>query len=381
MQIDFNIDTIASLLSFFQALLLGMFLLTHKGGNRLANVFLGVFVLSYYFGDLYDFLGAAGIVSEHHALIFFPSLTLFLYGPAIYYYVRSIVDEKFDLSTRTILLAATPGLIELIAGFILFAQPVDTKIQLMQSETFNLIHHVYTLIAGVHALFYVGLALRLVGEYRVYHRDITSVAVPKQLKWFRYFLYYFLFRFMLWVGMKVAILIVGGFTDYNLNLIFSYIIVALSISSLLVIYALSFITFKHLDVISSFFQKKRYELSQIDPEKENDFYTKIIEMIERDKKYLNPDFKITDLAEELAINSKYISQVINKNLGDNFTQLLNKYRVDEVKKKLKNPAYHHLTISAIAEECGFKSKSTFTRVFRHHTGMLPKEFKNNGSIN
>ncbi len=381
MQIDLNLDTISSLLSFFQALFLGVFLLTYKAGNRSANVFLAVFILSYYFSDLYNFLGVSGIVSEHHALIFFPSLALFFYGPAIYNYVRSIVDDTFEASTKAILIAFTPGLIELIAGFILFAQPVDIKIQLLQSETFNLIHHVYSLIAGVHAVLYVGLALRLVGEYRVYHRGETSVAVPKQLKWFRYFLYYFLFRFMLWVGMKVAILVVGGFTDYNLNPVFSYIIVALSIASLLVIYALSFITFKHLDVISSFYQKKRYEQSQIDPEKESDFYTKIIEMIEGNKKYLNPDYKISDLAEELAINSKYISQVINKNLGDNFTQLLNKYRVDEVKKKLKDPAYNNLTISAIAEECGFKSKSTFTRVFRHHTGMLPKEYKDGGAKN
>jgi hypothetical protein len=335
MQVDLSLDTISSLLSFFQALFLGVFLLAHRGGNRSANIFLAVFILSYYFGDLYNFLGASGSVSEYHELIFFPSLLLFFYGPAIYYYVRSIVDEKFEASTKKILFTFIPGFIELLAGLVLFAQPVDIKIQLVQSETFNLIHHVYSLIAGIHAILYVGWALRLVGEYQLYHRGETSIAIPKQLKWFQYFLYYFLFRFLIWVGMKVAILTVGGFTDYNLNGIFSYIIVILSIASLLVIYAISFITFNYLDVISSFFQKKRYEQSQIDPEKATDYYTKIIEMIERNKKYLNPDYKISDLAEELAINSKYISQIINKNLGDNFTQLLNKYRVDEVKKKLK----------------------------------------------
>lgn len=381
MQIDFNLDTVSSLLSFCQALLLGLFLLTYKGGNRPANIFLGIFIFNYYFGDLYNFLGASGIVSKYHTLIFFPSLALFFYGPAIYYYVKSIVDENFELSTKQLLFTFSLGFIELLAGLILFLQPVDTKIQLLQSEVFNLIHHLYSLIAGIHAVLYVGLSLRIVGEYRLYHTGETSVEVPKQLKWFRYFLYYFLLRFLLWVVMKVVILIVGGFTDYDLNTIFSYLTATISIASMLVIYAMSFVTFKHLGVISSFYQKKRYAQSPIDPEKEIYYYERIIEVIEREKKYLNPEYKITDLAEELAVNSKYLSQVINKNLGDNFTQLLNKYRVEDVKQKLKNPDYHYLTIAAIAEESGFKSKSTFTRVFRHHTGLLPKEFKNREGAN
>lgn len=170
-------------------------------------------------------------------------------------------------------------------------------------------------------------------------------------------------------------MIFGGLLDYDLNAAFYYIVNLLSFTSLIAIYAISYFTLKHLDVVSSGFQKKKYSGSKLDAKKEPEYYQKVIEITETEQSYLNPDYTINDLAARLSINSKYLSQIINKHIEGGFIQLINKYRIEAVKKSLNDPANNHLTIYAIAESCGFTSKSTFTRVFRTHVGMLPKEYK------
>jgi len=59
----------------------------------------------------------------------------------------------------------------------------------------------------------------------------------------------------------------------------------------------------------------------------------------------------------------------------NFYTFINEYRVEEVKKRLVDHQYDHLTFLAIAYECGFNSKSSFNFIFKKSTGMTPSEFK------
>ena len=53
---------------------------------------------------------------------------------------------------------------------------------------------------------------------------------------------------------------------------------------------------------------------------------------------------------------------------------MNEYRVEEFKRQIQNPQNKHLTLLAVALDCGFNSKSTFNRAFKNATGTTPKEF-------
>ncbi|HDR67474.1 MAG TPA: helix-turn-helix domain-containing protein, partial [Bacteroidaceae bacterium] len=52
----------------------------------------------------------------------------------------------------------------------------------------------------------------------------------------------------------------------------------------------------------------------------------------------------------------------------------NDYRVEEVKKRLQDPKFKHLTILAIAYESGFNSKSSFNTIFKERTGLTPSDY-------
>jgi AraC-like DNA-binding protein len=94
-----------------------------------------------------------------------------------------------------------------------------------------------------------------------------------------------------------------------------------------------------------------------------------------EKPYLDRELTIYDLAEQLKIPRHFLSEVINEHLGKNFYNLVNDYRVEEVKHRMEDPAYRNLTILAIAYDSGFNSKSSFNTIFKEKTGMTPSEYQ------
>lgn len=91
------------------------------------------------------------------------------------------------------------------------------------------------------------------------------------------------------------------------------------------------------------------------------------------KPWLNPTLSLYDLASELNISSHKLTLLLNNYLKTNFYDYINHFRVEEVKKMLKNNIKKY-TILAIALECGFNNKASFNRIFKQKTGQTPSEF-------
>jgi AraC-like DNA-binding protein len=104
---------------------------------------------------------------------------------------------------------------------------------------------------------------------------------------------------------------------------------------------------------------------------------KILTLIDQERLYLNPELTLTDFAQRLHTHSKLISAVINEAFEKNFNDFVNEYRVNLFKEKVNDPKLKHLTLLAIAFECGFNSKSTFNRAVKRATGEMPSTFIQN----
>lgn len=102
---------------------------------------------------------------------------------------------------------------------------------------------------------------------------------------------------------------------------------------------------------------------------------KLIQAMEVDKLYRNPDIRLSTLADTLGENPNNVSQVINQLFEQNFYDFINTSRIKEAKILLKSPLYDHLTVEAIGQEVGFKSKSTFYASFKKLTSLTPVDFK------
>jgi AraC-like DNA-binding protein len=66
-----------------------------------------------------------------------------------------------------------------------------------------------------------------------------------------------------------------------------------------------------------------------------------------------------------------LTQILNQKMKTNFYSLVNNYRVETVKEKLKDPENRQFTILAAAYESGFNSKSVFNAYFKKSEGIPP----------
>ena len=120
----------------------------------------------------------------------------------------------------------------------------------------------------------------------------------------------------------------------------------------------------------------KYQRSGLKEKNVADYVNKIKKYMLIEKPYLNRELTIFDLSDQLKIPRHILSEVINEHMGKNFYHLVNEYRVNEVKERMKNDEYKHLTILAIAYDSGFNSKSSFNTIFKERTGQTPSEYMN-----
>lgn len=84
--------------------------------------------------------------------------------------------------------------------------------------------------------------------------------------------------------------------------------------------------------------------------------------IRKNKPYLNPKLKITDMTRELATNRTSLSLLINRTYGMNFSRYINRFRMEELERIKNNPAYADLSEVEKAILAGFSDYRGYKRV-------------------
>ncbi|WP_316762192.1 helix-turn-helix domain-containing protein [Pedobacter aquatilis] len=127
--------------------------------------------------------------------------------------------------------------------------------------------------------------------------------------------------------------------------------------------------------MTEIYKEVPYKKSGLDSVKVDDIFHALLAYMHDVKPFLRDDLSLSQLAKELSVNPNQLSQVINQRSGGNFFSFVNGYRVEEVKKKLMDPSFSHLSILGIAMDSGFRSKSAFNRIFSQQVGMEPGQYK------
>jgi putative ABC transport system permease protein len=99
------------------------------------------------------------------------------------------------------------------------------------------------------------------------------------------------------------------------------------------------------------------------------------EAVAANRLYEDAELTLTTLAVKLMIHPHDLSRIINLGLEKNFSDFINEFRVREIARKMRDPAYERLTLLGIAYDSGFNSQSTFHRAFKEMTGKTPAEYK------
>lgn len=102
-------------------------------------------------------------------------------------------------------------------------------------------------------------------------------------------------------------------------------------------------------------------------------YQAILQLMERDKPWLDAGFSLQDLSTRLATNQKYISQAINMYSDTGFSGMMNRYRVNEARRLILE-GKPDASLNDIALSSGFTNRVSFYRQFKEITGISPSEF-------
>ena len=100
---------------------------------------------------------------------------------------------------------------------------------------------------------------------------------------------------------------------------------------------------------------------------------RITELMEEKQLYKVSDLKVSDIANELTTNARYVSDCIKNSTNYSFTQYVNSYRIQHAQQIMLDMPDQK--ISTIYLDSGFTNETTFFRAFKAITGMTPKDWK------
>ena len=84
------------------------------------------------------------------------------------------------------------------------------------------------------------------------------------------------------------------------------------------------------------------------------------------------------MANQLGVSHRYMSDTIKTETGKTAVDQINLYLIEEAKNLLLTP---NVTISETAYKLGFEYPQYFSRLFKKKTGISPKKYIENASLN
>lgn len=122
-------------------------------------------------------------------------------------------------------------------------------------------------------------------------------------------------------------------------------------------------------------EQEKYKGSSLTSQRSKLYLDRLMALMADEKPHLDPELSLLKLSRMIGITKEDLSQVINEQLGKNFKNFVNQYRVEEAKKKLLDPREEQYVLLKIAFDVGFNSKSVFNSSFKKVTGVSPSEFR------
>jgi AraC-like DNA-binding protein len=384
MEIKFSLVDILSLIALLMGLLYNFQILTLKNRTKATSYF-SFYLFNITFIILFFFLLRMGL---DYILKFVTPLLIFseLIMPiSLYIYLRKITQshdkKKYLRHYITPIIASVIILIILLIVVLNKDKALDVFLSTLLISYVLFIMTIGFLVLNV---IYLILSFRLLYRHQKLIRNYYSYTQKVDLNWVKLMLFAYIF---LLVGLILSNISNLDWTDYVFYGVLIVFIIFIGHNAL---------KQKNIWTEDKQIPNNKIKNEVIDDgnvhelENESENYTdsqlelfkvlkdKLVLYMEEEKPYLDQDLSILKLAKDLGTNTKYLSHVINTEFNQNFINYINEFRISDVKEKLL-AGNLNLTIEAIAQNAGFKSKSSFNAAFKKSTGSTPSNFMQKNS--
>ena len=375
-------DQIANVLIWviiIQGIFLGFTYIFSKKSKSKANKILGFFLLAFVFEALssdfipYNYIGTY-LFGDYFGL---PEVKLFF--PALF---LNYVLEKLDRTAayKNYLLTNY-----VLATIVFCFTPVNVILHIAANTSIREVLGVQNTDTLFMALQYLAFLLTvaaflisIVETYRyrrIVQNEYTDFGMLR-INWL-WQLIFILFPIIILWGFELAYIIAGGRgpSEYlSITWVFVFIF----------LYFFSFKAFRNPNLFENTPEKVRRELGKDLAEQKNDKNpcseenrNRIVSEMEKNQFYLNDELTLHSFAREIDMSSRLISTCVNKNMGHNFNEWVNNYRVERALQIIKEDDKNLLSIEGIGSDSGFKSRSAMYAAFKKKLGHSPGHFRKN----
>ncbi|QSE97377.1 helix-turn-helix domain-containing protein [Fulvivirga lutea] len=289
----------------------------------------------------------------------------YVIGPAFYLFIKRHIGRRLE---RIDWFHLFPFVVFYIYLFPFYLRPaqerIHTFINFWEPEVYTIDPHHY--LYQLHFLFYAMLSLRIL---RSGQKELKEFSSDSNIINYEY------------IGKVIQLMLIFCFVGliYYLLVDLKVIVPGWNYSPIIYI-TLSMLI--HLTTYYSWSEKpiegtdtiEKYISSGLTDARMSEIVDQVVLHIAKESVYKNADLRLKDVSNELRIPSHHISQSINHKLNQSFFDLVNTHRVEALKANIGKEEYKHLTLVAVAEEFGFKSSSSFFRIFKKIAGLTPKEY-------
>lgn len=372
-----SFENFISLIIVFVSWLLIIFLLTARTKNKTSNIILALFLIV-------NAQDSSGLFASYFVYPKFPgwgmiiNSTVFFKLPLLYLYFLSVIysDFKFKKIHLFHLTAWIINTIVLTPRF--YAVDFDAKWAFLNTidyrETIE-IRFSY-IIVHIQILVYFIMSFILIKKYKTLLLENYSNANLLNYKW----LYQLVFLYTV-IAFIATIKNMFLFLHLETILFYTQITVSLIALGFMCWFVLKVMhspeifrgVNSNLQLVKSIVQEDQHLREQDSIESPEIIALKKY-MLER-KPYLNASLTIYDLSNEMHMNVRDLSLLINHDLNQHFFDFVNGYRIRKAMDILKDPQKKVLTILEILYEVGFNSKSSFNTAFKKHTNQTPTEYR------
>lgn len=350
----------------FQLLVFSFFLFVKRKRN-LSSVFLGIHLTSQALGIFGNFANWNPYLFENYShLILTGDPFIFLWGPTFYLYVKSFAFPDFKLKWQHSFHFA-PFLaifIYLLLSFYLYDAETKRKIvPFLFLNRFALIFHYFMVL---QISIYCLLSLNVLKKYSQLLKDNFSSMAKINLSWLKYIIIFFVCAFL--VTNIVTYIIINNESYRNVLVPINFMIYFIFFNTIF------FKGWNQQELFTGIDEKVKYKSSSLTKIEAEKWTEKLSYYVQTYKPYLNPGLTIDQLAEDINISPRILSQIINEQFKQNFYDYISRLRIEEAKRILSLPG-EKKTILEIIYDTGYNSKSAFNQAFKKFTGLTPTEYR------
>jgi len=351
---------------FFQSLLLLFIYLFSPRNRNQINGYLAFLVLVLAMGLSGKVIYNFGFFEQNFRLIAVSEFSMLLFGPTIYLFVRSTLKKA--QSSKADLVHYIPAFFYSLFIATYFIAPGDTIIgeRISTGELSRVIYACHAIGLIVNVTYFV-LGCKVYRDFLIEMKDEASYEIRSR------FMNNFLFVIAVCLGVWLALylLSLSGFDMIERNarpyiwILLTFIILFISYYSMISPEVLRFVPdSKH----------QKYRLSKLSNQDLEDLKTRLDSIMLEKKPYLNQKLLKKELADLLGVSNPELARLLNENIGMNFFEYVNYYRIKEFIELTNTEKGKQLTFFGLAQEAGFNSKTTFNKAFKSLMGASPSEY-------